>query len=109
MEITLGNVIAGFAALISAAGFGWGLVKWVQAQIREARTDAQKETSDLRAQHASELGRLDGRIESIRAECVRRDELHNISDMLKSLGDRFDRGMEGVHQRIDKMLHRAAE
>lgn len=82
MEITVGHILTGASALIGAASLAFGIVKWVQSQIREVRSD-----------HDQDITRMDAKVETIRAECARREDL-----------GRLDLGIQGINRRIDEVL-----
>ena len=82
MEITVPHMLTALGVIVSAASLAFGIIKWVQAQVREVRSD-----------HDQEMTRLDAKVETIRAECARRDDL-----------SRLDLGIQGINRRIDEVL-----
>ena len=82
MEIILTTL----SVLIGAASLAFGIIKWVQAQVREVRSD-----------HDQEMTRMESKVETIRAECARREDLN-----------RLDIGLQGINRRIDEVLELVA-
>lgn len=76
------NVLTAAGIIISAASLAFGIIKWVQAQVREVRSD-----------HDQEMTRMDAKVDAIRAECARREDLN-----------RLDLGLQGINRRIDEIL-----
>ena len=68
MEINLGNVLTALSVLVGMATLAFGLVKWVQAQVKEVRAEAR-----------AECVRLDGKVDLVRGECARREDLHALA------------------------------
>lgn len=82
VEITVGHVLTGTGVLVSVASLAFGIIKWVQAQIREVRSD-----------HGQEITRMEAKIDAVRAESARREDL-----------SRLDIGIQGINRRIDEVL-----
>lgn len=82
VEITIGHVLTGAGVLVSVASLAFGIIKWVQAQVREVRAD-----------HDQEMVRMEAKIDAVRAESARREDLN-----------RLDSGLQGIHRRIDEVL-----
>lgn len=82
VEITVGHALSGIGVLVSVASLAFGIIKWVQAQIREVRSD-----------HGQEITRMEAKIDAVRAESARREDL-----------SRLDIGIQGINRRIDEVL-----
>ena len=82
VEITIGHVLTGAGVLVSVASLAFGIIKWVQAQVREVRAD-----------HDQEMVRMEAKIDAVRAESARREDL-----------SRLDIGIQGINRRIDEVL-----
>ncbi|MBK8246188.1 MAG: hypothetical protein IPK85_02095 [Gemmatimonadetes bacterium] len=82
VEITIGHVLTGAGVLVSVASLAFGIIKRVQAQIREVRSD-----------HDQEIMRMESKIDTVRAESARREDL-----------SRLDMGIQGINRRIDEVL-----
>lgn len=82
VEITVGHVLSGIGVLVSVASLAFGIIKWVESQIREVRSD-----------HDQEITRMEAKIDAVRAESARREDL-----------SRLDIGIQGINRRIDEVL-----
>lgn len=82
VEITVGHVLTGIGVLVSVASLAFGIIKWVESQIREVRSD-----------HDQEITRMEAKIDAVRAESARREDL-----------SRLDIGIQGINRRIDEVL-----
>lgn len=82
VEITVGHVLSGIGVLVSVASLAFGIIKWVESQIGEVRSD-----------HDQEITRMEAKIDAVRAESARREDL-----------SRLDIGIQGINRRIDEVL-----
>ena len=82
VEITVGHVLTGAGVLVSVASLTFGIIKWVQSQVRDVRSD-----------HDQEITRLEAKIDTVQAESARREDL-----------SRLDIGIQGINRRIDEVL-----
>lgn len=104
MEITVGNIIAALSMLGTMGGLAFALVKWVQSQVKDARTEAAEAVREARADAEKQIVRLEGRIEAVRVECARRDDIAALARNVDVLSGRFDTGVSGINSRIDQVL-----
>ena len=82
VEITVGHVLTGAGVLVSVVSLAFGIIKWVQSQVR-----------DVRSYHDQEITRLEAKIDTVQAESARREDL-----------SRLDIGIQGINRRIDEVL-----
>lgn len=88
-----GNLLTGLGVLIAMGGQAFGLIKWVQSQVSEVRDDAERKMSEARNDHSQKMVSMEAKVEAIRAECARREDL-----------SRLDLGIQGINRRIDEVL-----
>lgn len=91
MEITPGNVLTTFSVLIGMATLAFGLVKWVQAQVKEVRSEARAENV-----------RLDSKVDRVREECARREDLHALGADVRRIGERLEDKIDMLNGRLDR-------
>ena len=115
MVLTNTEVIMTLGFLVSLCGFAFGVWKWVEGKITAVRAEAKQDVlavreswgkalDAIRSQYQADMARVEARLEATRADCARREEIHGITDGLRSLGERFDRGMDVMHRRVDDLM-----
>lgn len=68
----------------------WALNKHIEWRFETARQSADKAVGEARKAVDDDIADLQHKLDELRNECARRDDLHDIKEALRGLGGRID-------------------
>lgn len=87
---------AAVTALGLIAGAIWALMKHIEGKFETARQTAELAVAEARKDVDADIAALDRKLDDLRSECARRDDLHEIKDTLTNITKRID----GIHSML---------
>jgi hypothetical protein len=94
VTLSPGDLIAAAAMLIALGGFSWKILEHLLGRGDTASAASLKRIEEMRIDVSAKLAAIHVRIDAIRNEYVRRDDLHpqldRLADQIEQLGRRLD-------------------
>lgn len=94
MTFSPGDIVASAALMVAIGGFGWKILEHLLGRGDQAASTWAKRLEDLRMEVSAKIGLLHVRVDAIRDEYVRRDDLHpqldRLAERIEALAGRLD-------------------
>lgn len=102
------DVLTLIGLLFTAGVSFWAVIRWTVAKIEEKHTDAKQYTDTRHSSALDYITRVDGRVNEVKDEYVKRSELDRdfkaLEKQIDSMNKAFAEGRAETNQRLDRML-----